>query len=82
MFWLSLVLIMLPIFLIQKGIERTEPVAASIILALTPIVTFTFQFLDHDRLKPSALTLLGICICFVFSIFGATAPKADIGNTA
>ncbi|WP_437606709.1 DMT family transporter [Sorangium sp. So ce834] len=49
----------LPLYLIQLGIEHTEPITASLITSLSPLVAFLLQLLDR-RLQPSVLTLAGV----------------------
>lgn len=49
----------LPIYLLQLGIKHTEPITTSLLLALSPLFAFLLQLPD-GRLRPSALTLLGI----------------------
>lgn len=49
----------LPIYVLQIGIRHTEPITTSLLVSLSPLFTFLFQFLD-GRLQPSRLTLTSI----------------------
>jgi drug/metabolite transporter (DMT)-like permease len=46
----------LPLYLLQVGIKRTEPITASILLTLSPLFAYLMQLADN-RLTPSVLTL-------------------------
>lgn len=78
--------ISLPLFLLQKIIERTAAMTVSFIVILGPIATYLLQVFD-PRLRPSAHTLLGIALVVLFIILGsmsraqgARASVAHIGD--
>lgn len=56
---LATVGITLPLYLLQKGIERSEPITVSFILVLAPAFVYLFQVFDA-RLSWSLFTLVGI----------------------
>lgn len=64
--------VVLPLYILQLGIERLEPITVSLILATMPIVTFFLQLFD-SRLVPSFYTLIGVTLCLVFSVVGIFA---------
>ncbi len=43
---LSFIFVIIPTFLLQKGIERTLPVVTTIITSLIPVLTYLFQFFE------------------------------------
>lgn len=45
---LSFLFIIIPIFLLQKGIEKTTPIVTSIIASLIPVLTYLFQFFEPE----------------------------------
>ncbi|RTL00627.1 MAG: hypothetical protein EKK57_06750 [Proteobacteria bacterium] len=45
---LSFLFVIIPTFLLQKGIERTLPVVTTIITSLVPVLTYIFQFFEPD----------------------------------
>ncbi|WP_437935588.1 EamA family transporter [Sorangium sp. So ce341] len=49
----------LPMYLIQLGVQHTEPITASLITSMSPLFAFLLQLLDR-RLQPSVLTLAGV----------------------
>jgi drug/metabolite transporter (DMT)-like permease len=75
--------IVLPLFILQLGIERSEPITVSLILATLPAISFLLQFLDK-RLSTSMLSLLGITGCVFFTALGTklrlTAPEKHPKN--
>ncbi len=56
---IALVGIALPLYLLQKGIEKSEPITVSFVMVLGPVVTYILQLFDH-RLTLSLYTLIGI----------------------
>ncbi|TQI82189.1 EamA-like transporter family protein [Serratia fonticola] len=66
--------IMLPLFLLQKGIERIEPMTISLLIVLGPILTYTLQFFD-DRLSLSYYTLMAILFVVGFVVYGISSQK-------
>jgi drug/metabolite transporter (DMT)-like permease len=67
----ALLTIIAPLYILQKGIEHSEPITVSLLLTTIPIVTYFFQFLD-SRVQPSAYTLVGAFICVGFSAWGVS----------
>ena len=55
----------LPLFLLQRIIERTAAITVSFVVMLPPIATFALQFFD-PRLQPSAYSLFGILVVMSF----------------
>jgi len=51
--------ITLPLYFLQKGIERSEPITVSFLLVLAPALVYLFQVFDA-RLSWSGFTLAGI----------------------
>lgn len=51
----------LPLFILQKGIERSEPITVAFIIALGPVFTYLFELFDR-RLVFSPYTLAGVLI--------------------
>jgi drug/metabolite transporter (DMT)-like permease len=66
---LSVSTVILPLFLLQIGIERLEPITVSLLISSMPVVTFFLQFFDQ-RITPSLTTLMGVSICFIASVVG------------
>ncbi|UOX87698.1 EamA family transporter [Amycolatopsis sp. FBCC-B4732] len=58
----------LPLYLLQVGIKRTEPITASILLTLSPLFAYLMQLADH-RLTPSVLTFG--CVAGIVALVGA-----------
>lgn len=69
--------VILPLYLLQRGIERLEPITISLILAAMPILTFFMQLFD-TRLVPSFFSLAGITICLGFSVLGIVSRLVKI----
>lgn len=63
----------LPLYLLQVGIRRTEPITASILLTLSPLFAYVLQLADH-RLTPSVLTL-GCVAGIVALVSAGTAAR-------
>ncbi|MGW7518206.1 EamA family transporter [Streptomyces sp. NPDC054796] len=71
----------LPIYVLQIGIRHTEPITTSLLLSLSPLITFLLQFLD-GRLRPSALTLTGIFAIVVLVGAGTLARSRYDARTS
>ena len=69
---LSILLVVVPIYLVQKGIEKSEPITVSLLWSLTPAVTLTFQTIE-GRLHPTLESVLGTTLCCFFAFLGAWA---------
>ncbi len=61
------ILIVLPLYALQLGIERTAPLTAHTIRALGPVMVFGMEFADA-RVSYSGLTLAGIALYSFFVI--------------
>ena len=68
--------IIIPLFLLQQGIARSEPLVVSMVLSMTPIFTYFFQIFD-SRLSPSVTTLSGIIVCTISVIAGLLCEYKD-----
>ncbi len=71
---MSLVLIailglIIPLYCLQLGIERTEPIIVSLVLSIVPLFTFLIQFMDR-RLTSSIYSLSTIVLVLAFILFG------------
>jgi drug/metabolite transporter (DMT)-like permease len=69
---ISVVTVIVPLYILQKGIEITKPLTVSLLLAGMPILTFILQLFD-DRLMASYQSLLGIIFCALFQIYGSAS---------
>lgn len=45
---LALCFVVIPVFLLQKGIEKVTPILTSIITALVPVMTYLFQLIEPN----------------------------------
>jgi drug/metabolite transporter (DMT)-like permease len=63
-----------PIFLLQLGIERCEPITAAIIVSVIPCITYLLQVCDA-RISASIPTLVGVFICVAFVALGARSRR-------
>lgn len=75
------VTVILPLYILQLGIERLEPITVSLILAAMPIMTFFLQLFD-SRLAPSLYTLSGVTLCLGFSVMGTLVRLGATPSTA
>jgi drug/metabolite transporter (DMT)-like permease len=64
--------ITLPLFVLQKGIERSEPLTVSFILVLAPVFIYLFERFDA-RLYWSGFTLFGITAVMMLVIVSIVA---------
>ncbi|PWU19550.1 MAG: hypothetical protein C5B49_05590, partial [Bdellovibrio sp.] len=55
---LSVSTVIIPLYLLQLGIESIEPITVSLVMSLTPVVTYFLQLFD-SRLMPSITSLIG-----------------------
>ena len=69
---LAIISLVIPLFILQLGIERCEPITTNMILSSIPAFTYLLQFFDH-RLTPSLYSLIGIALCVSFLLWGASA---------
>ncbi len=71
---LSIGTVIIPMFLVQKGLERSEPMTVFLILPTTPVFVYLLQMFD-PRLHLSWMTLLGIGISLASSVLGIWGRK-------
>ncbi len=69
---IAVVGVIVPLYVLQLGIQRCEPITVSLILSLLPAFSYGMQFFD-DRLQNSPLSLIGISICIFFTAVGVRA---------
>jgi drug/metabolite transporter (DMT)-like permease len=65
-----------PLYLLQTGIKKTEPMQAAYVLLLTPMLVFTFQYFDN-RLEFSIFSLASILLVLMFSALGVYVEHRD-----
>lgn len=66
---LSIGTVIVPLYLLQRGIEILEPITVSLLISSMPVITYFLQMLDY-RLTPSLVSLTGVFICFASSLAG------------
>lgn len=66
---ISFLTIVGPLYLLQLGVERCEPITVSLLFSSSPVVTYFLQLFD-ERLRPSLWTLGGITVCILFVLIG------------
>jgi len=69
-----------PMFVLQKAIERAEPMTVVLVGSIVPVVAFGFQQLD-SRLSFSWLSFLGVTAIF-FVVIGGTYRRIRSGEAA
>lgn len=69
---LSMAGVILPSFVVQLGVARSEPITVALLFATTPAISYLIQLLDH-RLVPSVLSLIGVLACVGFTAYGTWA---------
>lgn len=68
--------IIIPLFMLQKGIEKSEPITVSLIISIAPVFTFMFQGLDK-RLAFSFYSFLGVlAVVFIVAISMVTRHRS------
>jgi drug/metabolite transporter (DMT)-like permease len=75
--WILLVTIagvLIPMYLLQKGIQYCETFLVMMSLCFIPVFTFFFQLFD-PRLSWSTTTLLGVILLFVLGVFSIYVEK-------
>ena len=70
-----------PLYLLQVGIQYTEPMTASILLTFSPVFAFLLQLLDQ-RLSPSLLTLASVVGIVVLVVLGTLARERHDARVA
>ncbi|MCW2239655.1 DMT family transporter [Azospirillum canadense] len=68
--------IIVPLYTLQLGIERTDPLVVALLLTNSPLATILLQNVDQ-RLSPAVFSVVGIGVCACFSTLGVIAR---IGN--
>jgi drug/metabolite transporter (DMT)-like permease len=58
-----------PMFVLQKAIERAEPITIVLVGSIVPVVAFAFQQLDA-RLQFSWLSFIGVAAITVIVVWG------------
>jgi drug/metabolite transporter (DMT)-like permease len=69
--------ITLPLYFLQKGIERSEPITVSFLLVLAPALVYLFQVFDA-RLSWSGFTLAGITAVMGLVLYSLIARHRSI----
>jgi drug/metabolite transporter (DMT)-like permease len=73
--------VIVPLFLLQRGILLSDPFTTSVLLALGPVLTYVFQLLD-DRIQLSAASALGCVIVVGFVVYGTRAQTQAVARAA
>lgn len=68
--------VLIPNYLLQKGIQYTNTFLVMMSLSFIPVFTFLFQLFD-TRIEFSLITCIGVFLLF---IFGISSLKADGKN--
>jgi len=68
--------VVVPLFALQKGIERSEPITVALATAILPAISYSLQWFDA-RLNPSLLSLAGVSACIFFTVYGIRARIVD-----
>ena len=61
--------VIIPLWVLQAGLIRANPIVASVLLTVGPVVTYLTQFIDQ-RISWSAVTAAGCCIIVVATAYG------------
>jgi drug/metabolite transporter (DMT)-like permease len=72
--------VIVPMFVLQKAIERAEPMTVVLVGSIVPVVAFAFQQLD-SRLTFSWLSCGGVTAIFVI-VIGGTCRRIGTGEAA
>jgi drug/metabolite transporter (DMT)-like permease len=70
----SLLGVIAPLYALQMGIQRCEPIIVSLLLSTAPLFILLGQLMDH-RFVWSNLSLVGIMISIVFTLIGVNARR-------
>ncbi len=68
--------VVLPLWLLQRGILLSEPFIVAALLAWAPLLTYFFQVFD-SRIEMSSISFLGCMVVVFFSLLGI-AKKSNI----
>lgn len=83
-FFIALIGVALPLFLVQVGIQKTNPITVALALASLPIFTLACQFFDH-RLNASIYSVVGafaVAIIYMISLVVKSPPQITIRKPA
>ena len=72
--------VIVPMFVLQKGIERAEPMTVVLVGSIVPVFAFAFQQLD-SRLTFSWLSFAGVTAIFAI-VIGGTYRRIRTGEAA
>lgn len=75
--WILLITVlgvMVPMYLLQKGIQYTNTFIVMMSLCFIPVFTFAFQLLDV-RIQFSGLTFIGVSLLFLFGVLSILGEK-------
>ncbi len=72
----GLVVLAFPIYAVQKAISLTTSLTIAALAGTAPLFVFLFQILE-GRVALSFYTTIGLCICFLGSIFGALGAASE-----
>ncbi|MEK4423640.1 DMT family transporter [Solibacillus sp. FSL K6-1523] len=79
--WILLITVlgvMLPMYLLQKGIQYTNTFIVMMSLCFIPVFTFAFQLFDA-RIQFSGLTFIGVSLLFLFGVLSILGENKEIG---
>lgn len=68
--------VILPIFCLQLGIERSNPLTVSVLITTIPIFFYVVQFLDA-RLAQSLPSIVGVAVVIVGVLYGLLWGKKN-----
>ncbi|MFJ7406214.1 MULTISPECIES: hypothetical protein [unclassified Lysinibacillus] len=71
--------VMLPMYLLQLGIQYCSPLMEMMSLCFVPIFTFYFQLFDF-RLTWSPITLIGIILIFIVGIISLNLERRTVSE--
>ncbi len=75
---ITVVGVMLPMYLLQKGIQYTNTFIVMMSLCFIPVFTFAFQLLDA-RIQFSGLTFIGVSLLFLFGVLSILGENKEMG---
>ena len=71
----TLIGVLIPNYLLQKGIQYTNTFLVMMSLSFIPVFTFLFQLFD-TRIHFSIITCIGVFVLFICGIFSLTRDRA------
>ena len=78
--WILLITVlgvMVPMYLLQKGIQYTNTFIVMMSLCFIPVFTFAFQLLDA-RIQFSGLTFIGVSLLFLFGVLSILGESKEV----